>query len=297
MKKTAQVFGIVLSLFIILVIGLFIYPFYNSEAKTKEVVVSFYPSYDIAKNIIGNTGNVKQIIPFGVEPHSFEPTPQNMIDIINSKLFIYTGEHLDHWASKVSETTVFKDGFLKLSDFVETVNDDPHFWLSFQNFKKMVIAIEKGLSRIEPKNSHLFTKNRDEYLQKVETLENRFKTELQNCKYNKVIVNHNAFQYLSREFNFQTIPVMGLSPDEQPSAKRVAEIISLAKNNDVTTLFFEELASDRVAKSISKESGLKVSQLSPIGNVPPEKAEIGYLKIMENNLENLKTALECKGTN
>jgi zinc transport system substrate-binding protein len=298
MKKTAQIFGIVLSLFIVLIIGLFIYPFYNPDEKTGngkiDIVATFYPTYDISKNIVGDLANVEQVIPFGVEPHSFEPTPQNMLKIINSELFIYTGEHLDEWANEVANSTIYKENFLKLAPFVEIVNDDPHFWLSFSNFKKIIVAIEERISKIDPENSAIYKENRDGYLAQVENLENRFKTELGNCKLQKVIVNHNAFQYLSREFNFQTIPVMGLSPDEQPSAKRVGEIIELSKDGEISTIFFEELASDKVAQSISKESGLKVSSLSPVGNVPANKSNDGFLKIMSQNLENLKEALDCQ---
>jgi zinc transport system substrate-binding protein len=298
MKKPLQIFSIVLSLFIILVIGLFIYPFYNPEDKSGDgkldIIVSFYPSYDIAKNIVGDYANVEQIIPFGMEPHSFEPSPKDMIKIVNGELFIYTGEHLDHWAEEIAEMSMDSYKFLKLSPSVEIVDEDPHFWLSFSNFKKMVNAIADRLSEMAPQLAGEFQKNRDRYLAEVSELESKFRDGLQNCKLDSVIVNHNAFGYLEREFGFKTVPIMGFSPDEKPSAKKLVEITSLVKKHNISTIFFEELASDSIAQSISNETGAEVSSLSPLGNIAPEDAEKGYLNLMAKNLKNLREALICQ---
>ena len=87
---------------------------------------------------------------------------------------------------------------------------------------------------------------------------------------------------------------MGLSPDDKPSAKAISDIIDIVKNQNVSTLFFEELASDSVIKTIAKETGVKISSLSPLGNVAPEQVNQGYIHLMLNNLIKLQEALHCQ---
>jgi zinc transport system substrate-binding protein len=279
------------------ILGVFIYPFYNPEKRNDgklDIAVSFYPPFDIVRNIAGDVANVHQIIPFGTEPHSFEPTPKNMITIFNSELFIYSGEHVDLWASEIAETSVDRDKFLNLSKFVEVVDEDPHFWLDFSNFKNMVMIITEKMVEAEPEYETVFERNRDLYLQKFEKLENDFKDGLAECKLDSVIVNHNAFQYLAKNLEFQTIAIMGLSPEEQPSAKKLSEIADLVKEKNITTIFFEELAPQNIVNTLSSETGVSVSQLSPLGNIEPDRVENGYIELMYENLQKLQKGLLCK---
>jgi zinc transport system substrate-binding protein len=293
-----KVFSILFGFIIFLILALFIYPFYNPSENLENggkarVSVTIYPTYDIVKNIAGDLIDFQQIIPFGQEPHSFEPTPKDIMRISNSQLFIYTGEHVDMWASELADTSK-NDKFLRLSESVKVVNNDPHFWLSFENFKIMIKEITANLSNIDPKNSPIFEQNMALYLEKVEKLEDDFRNGLKSCKLDTIIVNHNAFQYLGREFNFKSVSIMGLSPDDKPSAKVLAEIINNVKEHNISTIFFEELASDSVAKTIAGESGAKISSLSPLGNISPDDVNVGFVPLMYKNLEKLREALDCQ---
>jgi len=87
---------------------------------------------------------------------------------------------------------------------------------------------------------------------------------------------------------------MGLSPDDRPSAKTMSNIVDIVKEKNISTLFFEELASDNVIRAIAKDTGVQVSSLSPLGNVPPEKVQEGYINLMYENLEKLAKGLDCQ---
>ena len=286
-----------ISLLVILV-ALFVYPFYNPNNEKidgkPQVSVTIYPIYDIVKNIGGDKISLHQIIPFGSEPHSFEPTPKDVIKIANSQLFIYTGEKVDLWAEDFTHLSPNSDKFLKLSNFVTIINHDPHFWQSIHNMKLIAKKITERLILLDPNSQELFNHNLENYLSNLDKLDNQFKSGLEKCQLHSIIVNHDAFNYLAKDYNFTSYAVMGLSPDDKPSAKAISDIIDIVKNQNVSTLFFEELASDSVIKTIAKETGVKISSLSPLGNVAPEQVNQGYIHLMLNNLIKLQEALHCQ---
>jgi len=275
-----------------------IYPFYNPDQAGKResrlsVAVSFYPIYEIVNRVGGEDVYLKQIIPFGTEPHSFEPTPRDMMEIGNSQLFIYNGL-IDPWAKSIADSFPREKSNINLSKYVDIDNNDPHYWLNLENYKKMIVTITEMMSQLNPENSEKFNANAKRFIDEVNSLNTKYQDGLKECKFDTIIVNHNAFGYLSREYNFNTVAIMGLSPDEKPSAKKVAEIIDTIKERSVKTIFFEELASDSVIQSISSETGAKVSSLSPLGNIDPEDIDSGFIKLMEINLERLREALDCQ---
>ena len=270
--------------------------FYNpnsSKSGKPKIAVTIYPIYDTVKNIGREKIDLIQIVPFGQDPHSFEPTPQSMMEIANSRLFIYTGEHIDEWASELADTSD-QNRFMRIAEDIQIINDDPHFWQSIENMKIIAKEIAGKLSALDSENSIFYAKNLELYLQKLEGLAENYKNGLKNCQRNSIVVNHDAFQYLARDFKFKTLAIMGISPEAQPSAFALAETVKLVKLNKVTTIFFEELASSSIAETLVKETGAKTSVLSPLGNVQPEKVELGYIHIMEENLKKLQEALICQ---
>jgi zinc transport system substrate-binding protein len=275
-----------------------VYPFYNPDQAGKRgnrlsVAVSFYPIYDIVKNIGGDRIYLKQIIPFGTEPHSFEPTPKDMMEIGNSQLFIYNGL-IDPWAKSIADNFPREKSNLNLSTAVIIENGDPHYWLDFENYKKMINSVLEKMVSLDVQNEQFFRANADKLIKEVISLESEYDTNLNSCKNNNIIVNHNYFQYIAKKYGFETTPIMGLSPDEKPSAKQVAEIIDIVKEKNISTIFFEELVSSSIAESISRETGAKVSSLSPLGNVSPERVNDGFIELMRGNLRELKEALDCQ---
>jgi zinc transport system substrate-binding protein len=277
---------------------LMIYPFYNPDRAEERggklaVTVSLYPMYDIVKRVGGDKIYLKQIIPFGTEPHSFEPTPKDMMDIGNSQLFIYNGL-IDPWAKVIADNFPREKSNLNLLESVTVAESDPHYWLDLTNYKKMVAVITETLIKLDLANGEVYKRNSQLLISEIEQLHNSFRSGLEECKLNNLIVNHNAFGYLSRGYGFKTTAIMGLSPDDQPSAKKVAEVIDLAKKEGVSTIFFEELTSNKIAQTVSSETGLKVSQLSPLGNVSPDRVNSGFIELMRANLTNLKEGLDCQ---
>lgn len=170
---------------------------------------------------------------------------------------------------------------------------DPHVWLAPSLAVKEVRNIEAALSAVSPENAAAFKANADAYAAKLEQLDQDYKTGLQNVKRKDFITQHAAFGYLAREYGLTQVPIAGLSPEQEPAAAQMAEIVDFAKEHQVKTIFFETLASSSVAETIAREIGAKTAVLNPIEGLTEEElsSKLDYIGVMRQNLEALQAAL------
>lgn len=118
---------------------------------------------------------------------------------------------------------------------------------------------------------------------------------MNSCELKSFITSHEAFGYLAREYSLTQVPIAGLSPDSEPSAKQVVEISQFAKANNIEYIFFESLLSPRLTETIAREADAKTLLLDPIEGISNEDIKAGrnYFSVMRDNLSNLKLALRC----
>jgi len=278
----------------------------------KMVAVSTFSLYDITKHIAGESVQVINIIPFGVDVHSFEPTPKLMAKIEKSALVIYSGAGLEPWTRGYA----FKNRVINMSQHVrireldanehehhmhhdEQCNHskiDPHYWLDFANMAKATNEITKELIKLEPKNKELYTKNKEKYITMLTSLNDAFNTSLKSCKLDTIIVNHNAFGYLSHRFGFHVASLSGFIPEAQPSAKDMSRIIKVIQKHDVPVVFAESFVSAKAMQSVADEAKVKVDVLQPLGNITADEAKknLTYEDIMKENLQKIHKALMCR---
>jgi zinc transport system substrate-binding protein len=172
---------------------------------------------------------------------------------------------------------------------------DPHVWLSPVMAKSQVKTITKGLVQADPANKDYYEKNAAALEQKLDALHMQYKTGLQSCQQRNFVTSHAAFAYLAREYDVTMVPISGVSPDEDPSAKQLAEVATFAKENNVKYIFFETLVSPKLSETIANEVGAKTLVLDPIEGISDDDRAQGknYFTVMEANLENLQIAMEC----
>jgi len=268
------------------------------------VTTTIYPLYGIVKKVAGNKIQLNNLIPFGTEAHEFEPTPKDMVILSKSNLFIMSSLVMEPWSAKIVKANNLQNITVDMSKYVtikkhksfeEGKTYDPHYWLSFDNYIKMIKEIKSLLIQKDPANSVIYEKNAKNYLQKIKALQSKYET-LKSCKNKKVIVNHDAFGYLSDDYGIKQYSIAGMSPDEQPSAKQIAQLIKIAKKEHIHTVFFEAFANDKVAKTIAREAGASSEALSPAENITKEQARknLSFLDIMKENLVKLKGAMDCQ---
>jgi zinc transport system substrate-binding protein len=270
-----------------------------------KVVTSFYPLYFFASQIGGKYADVTNLTPIGAEPHDYEPTPLEIARIQTSNMLVINGAGLEVWGDKIIENLkntqvriviVGNDIANQQVEKEGKKNQDPHVWLSPVLAKKIVNAILDGYLKIDKKNRNYYYANANKLLSELDNLDNDYKKGLANCLQNNIITSHAAFGYLATAYVLHQIPITGLSPDAEPSAKQLAEISRFAKKNNVKYIFFESLVSPKLAETIANEIGVNTLVLDPIEGISKdgEKQGENYFSIMKENLNNLKKALKCQ---
>lgn len=284
----------------------------SKEGKDKlKIVTTFYPVYDFTKNIVGDAGNVEMLIPAGTEPHDWEPSAKNMAKIQEADVFVYHDPNLETWAQKVVKARDKKlsiqgtKGMTLRSANVEEESHekshshqlDPHTWVDPHLAIKEVKIIEKQLIVKYPAKKKIFQMNADKYLAKLEKLDAKYKKELAQAKQKSFVTQHAAFAYLAAEYGLTQVPISGLSPDEEPSPKRLAELKDYVKKNEVKYIYFEENVSDKIAETLADEAKVKLMVLSPVESLTKKQIKAGedYISVMEDNLTALKKTTDTSG--
>ena len=288
-----------------------------------NVTTSIYPIYSISKEIGGDKIKLNNIIPFGVEAHGFEPTPNDMAKLSKSDIFITSGDSMEPWKDKIVKSLKIEQKVFDMSEHVklkaiqeedehhedeknekghshEHEHDhsgiDPHYWVSLNNYILMTETITKLFVEKDSTNKDFYIQNSNDYLTKVKALKEKYDLSMATCTNKKILVNHDAFGYFADDYGVKQYSISGMSPEDKPSAKQISELINLVKNEKINTVFFEEFASPKVAQTIAKAANVKIDALRPAENISKEenKKGYGYLQIMEDNLEKLKFAMDCK---
>ncbi|MFT7005235.1 MAG: zinc transport system substrate-binding protein [Sulfurimonas sp.] len=280
------------------------------EVPTKKpaVALSTFSLYDIAKNISQDTLDLVMILPFGVDAHNFEPTPKLMAKILESDLVVYSGAGLEPWTKSFE----FKSKVIDMSKFVKLLKPDaheehdehehgnkevdPHYWLDIENMITATKLMSKEFTELSPSNADLYKSNSEKYIAMLESIDAKYKKSLSKCEKDTIIVNHNAFSYLSARYGFHVEALSGLSPDAQPSAKSMVKLIEHVREYKLSTVFFESFVSDKAIKSIANEAKVSADVLQPLGNITANEAnkDLSYEDIMLINLDKISKAMECK---
>lgn len=269
------------------------------EADFTTVVTSFYPLAHFAQKVGGDQIKVYSITPGGVEPHDYEPTPQDIIRARSADVFIFNGAGLDSWAENLAEelerlgVEVIKMTQSVLSS--EDKRNDPHIWLSPALAARQVEVIRDTLTKTDLSRADFYQKNADNYIKELERLDNEYKIGLANCARREVIVSHDAFGYLASDYGLSFYAIAGLSPENEPSAKRLADLVELVRAKKITHIFFETLVGPKLAQTIANETGANISVLNPIEGLTDENEKAGesYDSLMRDNLARLRESLSC----
>jgi len=269
-----------------------------NSAKIK-IVASFYPLGEFTKQVGGENVEVTTVVPTGVEPHDFEPTAQDLGNINTAEGFIYNGNNFDPWAEKIANDLRQKGVLVlntseKLNKADQSV--DPHYWLDPVLAQDEVLAIQEMLISLDQAHKSDYQKNTIIYIQKLLNLDQQYQDGLKNCQLKAFVTSHQAFSYLAQRYNLTMINIGGVSPDQEPSAKQLADITKAVKQQNIKIIFSETLVSPRLAQTIAQETGAQTEVLSPIEGLSSEEVRDGkdYISIMQGNLTKLQNALRCQ---
>ncbi|BCS53746.1 metal ABC transporter solute-binding protein, Zn/Mn family [Geobacter sp. SVR] len=282
-----------------------------------RVVTTLFPLYDFARTIAGDKAEVKLLLPPGVEPHSFEPRPDDVVRIAKSGLFIYTNPYMEPWAATVLKSVdqqklrVVDAGanvsYLKASGEAEAEHErdghahvgslDPHVWLDFENARKMVDTILAGFEVADPANAVYYRQNATGLKERLADLDKRYLAGLANCATRTFLHGgHFTFGYLAHRYGLRYSALSGLSSESEPSGARMSAMVQQIRKAGVHYLFAEELLSPRMSETLAAEAGVQVLKLHGVHNLGREEFQRGatFIGLMDENLVNLQKGLGCR---
>jgi zinc transport system substrate-binding protein len=268
------------------------------------VAVAFYPVEDIVRSVERGTADVVTLVPPGQEAHEYEPTAQQVGELQSAKVVFYLGDGFQPDVEKAIATlpdSVRKVDLLSSIELLpitdalhgtegETAGEvlgggkDPHVWLDPNNMIAMAEVVAKTLD-IDASN----------YISQLRALDETYRVGLSHCRSHVIVTSHRAFEYLAHAYGLTQIPIAGISPVEEPSAKTLEAVAKAAQANDVSTIFFEENLPADLAKTIADEIGATTAVLDPVESLSSEQLKSGatYISVMTQNLATLKTGLGC----
>ena len=265
------------------------------------VVASFYPLADFAQHVGGDFVTVQNITPAGTEPHDFEPTPQNVVALHQAKVFIYNGAGLEIWSDKVlsqlPDTVIVKasDGISLSASSENASHFDPHVWMNPVLAQKEIENIKNGFIKADPKHRKEYEANALRFESELSNLDHSFQTLLAYCEQKTIVTSHDAFEYLTKQYGLTVESLSGLSPDSEPSPKKLAEIADFVKKHSIKYIFFETLVSPQLSETIAHETGAQTIAFNPLEGLSDKEISEGkdYMSIQKENLHSLQIALAC----
>ncbi len=300
--------------FYILMIVAFMLAWPTAWANPKiKVVTTIFPLYDFARQVGGDKVDVSMLLPPGVEVHSFEPRPGDIVALSKADIFIYTGSAMEPWAEDILKgvsphhvLAVDTSRGIDLMDAADHAAEpedlhrhggkDPHIWLDPVLAQTMIDTIARAFVSRDPLNEGLYLSNAQSYKNKLKDLHQHIEIALASCEIRTIIYGgHFAFGYFARRYGLtQVSPYNGFSPDTEPSPQRIRAIIDTIRRLDSRVIYYEEMIDPRVARVIALETGAHLEMLSGAHNVPKNAlSTTTYLEIMEANVLKLKAGLRC----
>ena len=283
-----------------------------------DVTVGFYPYEFVVEQVGGDDVTVTNLTEPGAEPHDLELSPQQVAGLSETDLVVYSKGFQPAVDEAVEQQAA--DRALDVLDRVELIegaehaeeegeephsgeegeegeehaehegDGDPHVWLDPTRLATIAGAVAKELGERAPEQAAEFEQRAQALQGELKELDTEMREGLTGCPRKEIVTSHDAFGYLAAAYGLEQVPLAGLSPEDEASPNRLAEVATFARQKGVTTIFFEELVSPKVAESLAREVGAEAMVLSPLEG-PPDSGD--YLSAMRTNLQSLRTALGC----
>lgn len=268
-----------------------------SQHSSRSIVTSFYPLEYVTHQIAGDDFDVINVTPVGAEPHDLELSPRTTEKILDARLAIVMGAGFQ---PAVEKTTAARDGKTEyiLDEILGSTSYDgvdPHVWLDPILYKEVVKNITDSLVAINPSKKKTYENRRDVFLVKLNEIDKKYSQAFSQCATKTFITSHDSFSRMAKRYGLVQASVAGTSPENEPSPQRLSDLAALAKKKHIPVIFTEDFVSQKVARSLSAQTGIRMQSLSPIEGLTEYQRNRGidYFDIMNENLTKLTAALGC----
>lgn len=287
------------------------------------IIATLFPQYDFARQIAGEYANVVLLLSPGMESHSYDPSPADIIAIQNADIFLYTGPYMESWAAEVTEGLEGDTVVVDLSAHIPLVKEeeieaeyerthteddgqdghghthdhthDPHIWTNPVYAQIMAEDIAEALIEADPAHAGEYEKNRDAYLAELDKLDAAIRNTVENAKRRELFFGGRfAMYYFAKEYGLTYEAVYdSCSSETEPSVQSVMHVVDEMRKEQIPVIYYEELVDPRIARTIAEETDCQMLLWHSCHSVSKKELKEGvtYLELMWQNLKNLKTGL------
>jgi zinc transport system substrate-binding protein len=286
-----------------------------------DVVASFYPMQFLAERIGGDHTNVTTLTEPGQEPHDLELSTKQTAELGEADAVLYlkslqpavdeavAQSGVEHKIDAATLTKLEDHGSVEHEHAGESEEAhsgeethseeeehalDPHVWLDPVKYAEIAKGVGAAFEKADPDHAADYKKNTEALVKQLGELNTRYADGLKNTETKVFFTNHAAFGYLAERYGLTQEAISGLDPESEPSPARIKELQTEAKADGVTTVFYETLVSDKTAKTLAQDAGLKTDVLDPLEGITDKSEGDDYVQVMESNLKALRTALGAK---
>jgi ABC-type Zn uptake system ZnuABC Zn-binding protein ZnuA len=291
----------------------------SAQAGALRVLAANSVLADIAQNVAGERARVESLIPLGVDPHAFEPTPQDVAKIADSTVLIVNGAGFEEWLTKTIESAGGKARVIEASAGLEMRalhedemhehtegeehageehdhEGDPHFWLDPNQVIHYVENIRDGLSAADPQGSEIYTQNAAAYIARLEELDAWIRSQVEQIPAERrvLVTDHDTLGYFADQYGFTVVGAIipSFSSGASPSAQELAGLIEQIKTSGAPAIFLDVAANPKLAKQIAAETGVKVVSDLHTHSVTNGDPAPGYIEMMRFNTRQIVEALK-----
>lgn len=270
----------------------------KSEIVSKSAIsvyTSLCPLQHFTKWIMPEA-QIQVLIPSQIDPHNFEPSLKDIQKLFNANMVVYLGNtDIDRWIDKIKDELTLKGiKVVRLQDYIAFKKYslgseiDPHIWLDPILVLEIIKVIKDKAQELYPDKKDMYEKNFSLYSEKLKELDRDYKKALSNCSLKEVIGSHEFLNYLSARYGFNFHFIVH-EPEEEPPLKKIQKLKNLIKQSSIGYIICEP-EGEKIAKTLSEETGVKILKFNTFHQI----STIDYFQAMRDNLEVLKTALNCK---
>ncbi len=264
-------------------------------------ITTIHPFKEILQSVVGKRGSIRQLLPSGASPHTYELRPSDLREAGSSTALFFGAPNLDGWASqfpsiKKIELLNLVPATLQLPLYLghitgkgSVIGIDPHFWTDPLVVKAMLPELTDTLCAIDPEGCSIYKKNAASFSSELDSLYEELRELMKPVRGKTVILTHPFFQYFLKEFGIKMVGTLEPSPGKEPTPKALIHLIELAKKENVKAILTMPQHSDRPAELLSESTQIPIFELDPLGGAKDRRT---YRQIIMYNARILREALK-----
>lgn len=259
---------------------------------------------EIAQNVAGDRLQVASLLHPGIDPHEFQPAPQDTIQLAQSRLLIVNGLGYEPWLQGSLESAGGQRILIAASDGVsiaarggELQANDPHAWMDPTRVITYVENIRDGLTQLDPSGKDAYASNAAAYIARLRDLDASIRAQVDAIPRERrlLVTNHDSLGYFAEHYGFDVIGAVipSVTNEASPSAQQMAALVDTVKQTHAPAIFLDASENPKLAQQIASVTGarivtdLYVETLSAPGGPAPT-----YIDMLKHDADAIVAALK-----